>query len=81
MSEAQTFSWRQARELLQESGHGVNEAQAILEDLAHWGPTSAFSVKTGDRRDVASLRGASAGRCRPGVGAAPEEAGSIAVYT
>ena len=42
-----TMSWRTARALLQDSGRGVNEAQDILEDLAHWGPEHhGFSVRT-----------------------------------
>jgi hypothetical protein len=28
------LSWREARDLLTEAGHGVNDAQQILDDLA-----------------------------------------------
>lgn len=42
-----TMSWRETRALLQDSGRGVNEAQDILEDLAHWGPEHhGHSVRT-----------------------------------
>jgi len=42
-----TMSWRAARALLQDSGRGVNEAQDIIEDLAHWGPEHhGHSVRT-----------------------------------
>ena len=31
------LSWREAREALTATGRGVNDAQDILDDLAHWG--------------------------------------------
>jgi hypothetical protein len=36
------MSWRQAREALTDSGRGANEAQDILDDLAHF-PDRSFS--------------------------------------
>lgn len=43
-----TISYRQARDTLTEAGHGANQAQDILDDLAHWGPDKTFSVRTPD---------------------------------
>jgi hypothetical protein len=41
------MTYREARELLTQSGRGANEAQDILDDLARKGPDyKGFSVKT-----------------------------------
>jgi hypothetical protein len=51
------MSWREARQALQDSGRGVNDAQQILDDLAHF-PDSKFSYRVGggDQWSVKKLR-------------------------
>jgi hypothetical protein len=41
------LSWREAHEALTESGHDVNSAQCILDDLANF-PEKSFSYRTSD---------------------------------
>lgn len=54
-----TMSWREARQVLQDAGCGVNEAQQILDDLAHFTErrhSYRVPVGTTGRWDVKWLR-------------------------
>jgi hypothetical protein len=41
------MSWREARQALMDSDHGANDAQQILDDLAHF-PDSTFGYRAPD---------------------------------
>ncbi len=73
-----TMTYREARELLTQSGRSANEAQDILDDLAHWGPAKQFRVSVSTWLEPRWLRyaGLRAETLQPEYTTDPKGAGS-----
>jgi hypothetical protein len=59
------LTWKQAREALTADGRPANDAQDVLDDLAHWGVGSgrAWSYKTPDGVRWLTYAGTDATHC------------------